>query len=733
MEMTEQLWLPDSHEDWRVLLGNITTVITLLDEQFAVISQFNAEHTPLSVAIGQPFSQCMAQIPHLMHDTLQRMRDLNQPQVLETLHPGDKPKLYRHEMRTVKLTHDQTVIAVYSTEIAESSKQANRMFVHSTNTDDLFRRLVDIMPAIVIWIDANETYLYVNKYVANRTGIPQEEFVGRKITEITRTESSLEQWRGQMADVARARQPITVEYTYTWKGAVGHNLITVVPVFDAQGTITSFFSHSVELAKIFEREEALKRANIQAEHAMQAKDRFIANVSHELRTPLNVILGFAGLLRDDVGQTGQAHDYLDHILNSGHYLSRLVNDMLDASRIDVGQFTLELSSVDLHRLLRRITQAQAEFARAKGLKFAVEVKPDTMIWLIADETRLRQIINNLVQNAIKFTDSGDVQLRVNYVVDRQSLQIEVLDTGIGIPEAHVEDIFEAFVTLGISSKKDGIGLGLYITRLLVQLMGGTIVAGNRTGGGAVFRVEIPLQQVAPETHGPTLGSGLLPLRISEEPGQYRAMIVEDTTANAALFAERLTRWGFAVDLVQDGSYALERIRAWQPHVILLDLYLPGVDGFTLAEQVRADAQLRDIPVIVLTASAISPELERTRLNGMAAILTKPISFDALAQAIATCLNVEFIYETTAPVSDDALSGLKPALTVDHIQHLPEAWLQQMYFAAATASPDETASLIEALESDAYETAAKLRDLTAAFNFSTIADLIETVLNVNSLT
>lgn len=733
MDKSEQLWLPHSHEDWRVLLANITTIITFLDEHFAVINQFNAEHTPLSVAIGQPFSQCMSQIPHLMQDTLQRMVDLDQPQVLETLHPGDKPKLYRHEMRTVNLAQDRTVIAVYSTEIAESTKQPDHTLVHFTSTDDLFRRLVDIMPAIVIWIDTNETYLYVNKYVANRTGIPQEEFVGRKITEITRTESSLEQWRGQMADVARARQPITVEYTYTWKGAVGHNLITVVPVFDEQGTITSFFSHSVELAKIFEREEALKRANIQAEHAMQAKDRFIANVSHELRTPLNVILGFAGLLRDDVGHAGQAQDYLDHIINSGHYLSRLVTDMLDASRIDVGQFTLEPSAVDLHRLLRRITQTQTEVARAKGLKFAVEVKPDTMIWLIADETRLRQIINNLVQNAIKFTDSGGVQLRVSYAVDQQRLQIEVLDTGIGIPEAHVEDIFEAFVTLGISSSKDGIGLGLYITRLLVQLMGGTIVAGNRTGGGAVFRVEIPLQQAAPETHGPTSGSGQLALRISDEPGQYRAMIVEDTTANTALFAERLTRWGFAVDSVHDGSYALERIRAWQPHVILLDLYLPGVDGFTLAEQVRADAQLRDIPIIVLTASAISPEMEAARLNGIAAVLMKPISFDALARAIATCLNVEFIYETTGTVSDDELSEPKPALTLDDIRHLPEAWLQQLYFAAATASPDETATLIEALGPDAYEAAAKLRDLAADFNFSPIADLIETVLKMKNRT
>ena len=336
------------------------------------------------------------------------------------------------------------------------------------------------------------------------------------------------------------------------------------------------------------------------------------------------------------------------------------------------------------------------------------------------------MISNLLENANKFTESGGFELRLTYTDTIAELKIEVLDTGEGIPDTLLGDIFEPFVTSAVSGKSSGIGLGLYITRSLVTRMGGRIWAENRPEGGSRFQVTLPLKTASGETPVAAGRSGA-PVRVVRGQTDYRVMIVDDVSANALLLSEQLTTWGFSAETLTTGAALLARAREWQPHLILLDLYLPDIDGFTLARTLQQDGGLRDIPVIALTASTIPSDHERARALGCRAVLTKPINFDLLAGTIAMLFGLE-----TVDASDPSLyserQSRRSLQSLSHaLRELPHAWLQQMYLAAATAVPEDARSRIAEIE-DHYPTAAvTLRQWVDAYDLSQIADLIEQVM------
>lgn len=596
-------------------------------------------------------------------------------------------------------------------------------------SEQRFRSLADSLPVFIVWTDLDENYLYVNPFAASQTPLSAQDFVGRKISDVIADSGLLHIWREQFSAAIQAREIWQTEESYDYNGRTFHVLRTLVPQFDENGDVTSIISHGIDTTRMYQREVELRAAQVLAEQAIQVKDRFIANISHELRTPLNVILGFARLLYLNDTPSEKSREYVDFIINSGQHLTRLVNDLLDTSRIELEQFRLDEAPLDLHQVIECITRTQTDRACAKGLTFTATIQPDVPLWINADETRLRQVISNLVDNAVKFTEHGSIELCISYAHNAEKLHLEVLDTGVGIPETLLSDIFEPFVTHANPNKPTGIGLGLYITRSLVTLMGGSISAENRPEGGSKFKVTLPLKIASVET---PIASGQpdMPVRIVYNAAEYRVMIVDDVAANAALLGEQFTLWGFAVEALLDGSHLLARAREWQPHLILLDLFLPDVDGFTLAGKIQADEMLNHIPVIALTASNITSDHERARAAGCHAVLSKPINFSLLADTVAKLLDLEFVYKF-APVPATEHQTVRSLLPLAHeLRGLPHVWLQQMYFAAATAVPVEAMSLIAEIDECHPTAAVTLRQFVNAFSLTQVADIIEQIMDAD---
>lgn len=396
-----------------------------------------------------------------------------------------------------------------------------------------------------------------------------------------------------------------------------------------------------------------------AEAANRAKSVFLSSMSHELRTPLNAVLGFSSLLRKDAELTESQRDNLDIINRSGEHLLTLINDVLEMAKIEAGRVQLEITPLDLGALARDVSDMMSMRAREKGLRLLVEQSSDFPRYIKGDEARLRQILINLVGNAVKFTQQGGVTLRfgLNPNVATQQLLIEVEDTGVGISEADQPKVFQPFVQFGEVAAQKGTGLGLSITRQFVQLMGGTISFASEPGKGSIFRVALPVERVASvdvvkpdaEIHTEVLGLA---------PGQpeYRILIVEDQLENQLLLTRLMTSVGLPVKLAENGEQALALFKSWQPHLIWMDWRMPVMDGLEATQRIRSLPGGGDVKIVAVTASVFMEQREAMRRAGVDEVVRKPYRFSEIYESMAHQLGLQYLYADTnvAESADDVL-------------------------------------------------------------------------------
>lgn len=405
-----------------------------------------------------------------------------------------------------------------------------------------------------------------------------------------------------------------------------------------------------------EREIELRQAKNRAEMANQAKSTFLATMSHELRTPLNGILGYAQILRRDPGLGESQREGIRIIERSGDYLLTLINDILDLARIESGRIELYPTDFALTEFLDDLADLFRIRAEQKGIAFMHERLSALPGGVRADEKRLRQILINLLGNAVKFTDQGGVCLKVGRDGERLCFQVE--DTGDGIEEADIEGIFQPFKQLGDHSQRpDGAGLGLAITKRLVDLMGGKIQVQSRPGEGSVFSVWLTLEEVSNLVH---------PHR-EEEPvivgyrGEPRSLlVVDDRRENRLVLVNLLEPLGFRVAEAANGQEALDFLANEIPDMILTDLVMPVMDGFELARRVRGRLNLADLPVVAVSASVFDVHREESVLAGCNAFIPKPIRAERLLSIMQDCLGLEWHYAEAVPQQDtqqeDATAG-----------------------------------------------------------------------------
>jgi signal transduction histidine kinase len=388
-----------------------------------------------------------------------------------------------------------------------------------------------------------------------------------------------------------------------------------------------------------ETERAARHA---AEAANRAKSEFLASMSHELRTPLNAVLGYAQLLTMQGGLSAKQERGLDTIHKSGQHLLALINDILDLARIEAGRTELNPQPVNLREFLQAVVSLMRVKADEKHLAFVFDAGRDLPEAVLADERRLRQVLLNLLGNAIKFTDRGTVMLRASAEPRGPAqvlLRLDVEDTGVGMRPDDMERIFEPFQQVGdVKRRSGGTGLGLAITRALVIDMGGQVQVSSEFDRGSRFRVELPLPLAPRATDSPRK----VP-RVARYHGlQRRVLVVDDEAANRTLMCDFLTNVGFEVAEASDGSELVAAAKRFRPDLILMDSVMPSVDGVEATRRLRRDADLAGMPVIAISASTSAEHRAACLRAGFNVFLTKPVSLDTLQVHIGEQLGLQWI-------------------------------------------------------------------------------------------
>jgi signal transduction histidine kinase/ligand-binding sensor domain-containing protein/DNA-binding response OmpR family regulator len=445
------------------------------------------------------------------------------------------------------------------------------------------------------------------------------------------------------------------------------------------------------------RTAELAAAKNQAEAANQAKSLFLATMSHELRTPLSVILGFTQLMARSRGLPAGQHGHLAAIQRNGEHLLELINSILDLAKVEAGRATLDETTVDLALLIDDLEPLFRQPAADKGLLLCIERDPSVPRYVRADAIKLRQLLFNLLGNAVKFTETGSVTLRVGRVdedsrpaaEDRSAIVFEIEDTGPGIAPEEQERIFEAFAQAGVGAqRREGTGLGLAISQQFVRLMGGTLGVASSPGHGSRFIVRLSLGVAAGATSAVT--DEARPVALALAPGQQppRILVVDDQDDNRRLMLELLSPLGFGLREAADGEEALALARAWQPQLILLDLRLPLRDGLQVARLLDASADRHRPVIIAVSASAFGDERANVLAAGCDDFIRKPFRAGEIFAAIAGHLQVRYRYaeEPPAAAPDEAGPAGDHGLDPEALAALPAELLAELERAIVDANP-----------------------------------------------
>ncbi|MEC4894098.1 MAG: response regulator [Oscillatoria sp. PMC 1051.18] len=492
---------------------------------------------------------------------------------------------------------------------------------------------------------------------------------------------------------------------------------------------------SRKISELQQTKLALQQALIAAEAASAAKSQFLSNISHELRTPLNAILGFSQILVQDITLTEKQQEYLGIINASGEHLLKLINDILSSAKIKNNQIIVQENSFNLADFVSDIATMMRVTASAKGLELKSELDDNLPGYVQTDESKLRQVLVNLLDNAIKFTDSGTVTLRVK--VEDRSLQttnsfsrlkkhfliFDVEDTGAGISLEQKESLFEPFVQTRTNRQpSEGTGLGLSISREFVKFMQGEITVNSELGSGSVFTVAIPLKLARAADVEIKNYSKKQAIALQPNQPDYRILVADDLPVHGQLLLEILEPLGFNVKVAENGQQTLDFWRSWQPHLLLLDLQMPVLNGYQVLQKIKSATSKQQPIIIALTAKVFNEDRQKALAAGCDDFISKPFREETLLSKISEHLGVRYLYKEDLP--SNLISDLSLHLTKEDLQVMSPEWIAQIYHAALLADDEQVRELIAVIPEDRSDISEALVNLVNNFRFDIVIDLIE---------
>jgi len=608
-------------------------------------------------------------------------------------------------------------------DITERKQLEERQRLDSIYTRNLIEASLDPLAAI----NPQGMITDANRATEEITGFSREHLIGSDFCGyFTEPEKAREGYEKVFTQGLVRDYPLTARHS---SGRTTEVLYNASVYRNEAGEVQGIFAAARDITdrKHAEEEQIARKS---AEEANRAKSQFVANMSHEIRTPMNAILGFAQLLERDPSISPKQDEYVQIIIRSGASLLQLINDILDISKIEAGKITLNETTFCLHTLLDDLAMMFHPLSDAKGLQFLVERDESVPLYATADGQKFRQVLVNLIGNAIKFTETGGVTVRVHAekvegttLEGKEALRLvtEIEDAGPGIPEEETDRIFDVFQQAEAGVKEGGTGLGLSISRKFVEMLGGKLTVSSQVGKGSCFRFEALL---APANAGfeqeKTASHRIVGLELGTGP--YRILVVDDVLANRALLFELLRPIGFEIREAQNGVEALETFAQWLPHAVLMDMRMPVMDGYEAIKRLKSTEKGRAIPIIAITASAFNDSEKQVMETGVVAYLHKPFHPEDLYKTLGKNLGLRYIFAGQTDKTPDRANSTSSR--PESLSALPQVLIQDLRQAVAegdVARLEELISKVEPLDSDV---ASRLQALADQYNYEQIDDWLK---------
>jgi CheY-like chemotaxis protein/nitrogen-specific signal transduction histidine kinase len=485
----------------------------------------------------------------------------------------------------------------------------------------------------------------------------------------------------------------------------------------------------VDITEVRMISASLETTRTEAVSANRAKSAFLANMSHEIRTPLNAVLGFAQLLRRDRALTEPQRKQVDTILRGGELLLALINDILELSKVEAGRSTVVESTIDLDALLDDVGTLFRVRAEDKGLRLLVEPvgTPDRL--LVTDEAKLRQVLMNLLGNAVKFTERGGVALRAKVApgpgeAGAGRLVVEVEDTGPGIAPEELPRLFQVFEQTETGRRsRSGTGLGLAISLRFAELLGGTLGVASSVGKGSTFTLELPVRPGVASAVVRPLAPARAVTALAPDQQTFRVLVADDNQDNRDFLGTLLLSLGFAVRTAADGAQTVREFADWRPQLILMDMRMPVLSGHDAIGQVRGLAGGADVRIIAVTASAFQEDRLAALAAGADEFVGKPFREEVLLEKIQALLGVRYVRaETDVPLTRET-SGSRPIAWVAWVAALPAELVAELRQATLCADLGRILELADQVEVPPA-LAAEIRLLAERFSYPQLLTLLE---------
>lgn len=659
----------------------------------------------------------------------------------------------REKLLTLQATELEERIRERDKEIAQRGKAEQAL----RNSEMRLADIIDFLPDATFVIDAEGKIIIWNRAAEEFTGAKAEDMLGKGNHEYSipfygerrPVLIDLVFNPSQEEEIRRLYPRLSIEdgivigesARRSVKRGEAYTLGIAAPLYDSEGKVVAVIESVRDITPRKEAEEELKkhRANLEemvrertselvvakerAEVASQAKSAFLSSMSHELRTPLNAILGYAQILKRQTNLTDAQRQQLEIVRGSGEHLLTLINDILDMGKIEAQKMEIEELSFDLSALLRQVFNIAKIKADERDLEFQYEESTELPKFVRGDQRKLKQILLNLVSNAIKYTRRGHVITRVSFDRNSGIFRCEVSDTGIGIALDKLEAIFEPFTQLvGAGQVREGTGLGLSITKHLITLLQGTVAVESEPGKGSTFRVELPL---------PAISGGDIPEEMAEEAvtgyqgRRRRILVVDDNITNLSMLVALLEPLGFELSTADNGREAVLQAVKQQPDLVLLDLVMPEKDGLEVAQEMRRLDELHGTRIIG-TSATVS---DSARKDAFAAVcddfLVKPIRHELLLEKIGKHLGI--VWETASPAVPVAAARIETKEREGPVEAPPPEELTELYELALMGDMQRIrswAALLEERDPRYSRFAGKLRHLAGSFKAKAIVALVE---------